>query len=624
MSSGVPSSVGALGPFVAAGVFEPSEVHLAEVIDRLVGGCSSEVQLGVALAARATRLGHVCAELAEPQDLVEGEWPGGPEPALESTLPALHWPERGSWVAAVAAAADVVARADLDDREPQRLPLRPLVWDGRHLYLHRYWCHQRRVAEALSERAGNPVPAGEQHSDTHMATVLDALFGPVESGEVDLQRKAAAIALQRRLAIVAGGPGTGKTRTIARLAAALGLRAQHAGVAPPRVALAAPTGKAAARMGEAIGVELDAALGEGVIGASISGWLGELVPSTIHRLIGAAPGRTARFGPKRHLPYDWVIVDEVSMVSLPLMRYLLDAISPSAGLVLVGDPDQLVSVEVGTVMSDIVGPTRFGSEATVPLEGLVTVLSRPRRFGAASPVALLAEAVRRGDLDAVLDAFAGHAELRLISPLDAAALAELEAEIADGARRVVQAAGGDRGDEGQAALDALGAVSVLAAHRVGPSSVGDWIQRVESSLRSRGEIDRDWYVGRPVIATANDPLTGVSNGDIGVVVADGGVGGLRSVAMRAAGGPRQIPVSRLDRVETAWATTIHKSQGSEVLHAVVSLPTRPSPVTSRELLYTAVTRARERVTVVAGPEVLAEAVARPVQRASGLGDLLWH
>lgn len=601
-----------LDRFVSAGVFDAAEVALAATVDRLVGGVDPLVQLAVATAARATRMGHVGTVLLPPIDLTEEQ---------VTSL----WPAEADWTAVVESAATVVADVATSPVAADEVPLRPLVWDGRRLYLHRYWRHQRRVAEALAARGQDASQRRTTSSDTSIGERLDVLFprpGTETPEQRDLQRDAVAAALAGRLAIIAGGPGTGKTRTIARLVAAIFSEATPR-AAPPQVALAAPTGKAAARMAEAIVGEITVARADGTITAETAETMAAVEPTTIHRLIGAAPGRAPRFGIDEPLPHEWVIVDELSMVSLPLMRALLDAVHPAAGLVLVGDPDQLVSVEAGTVMADLIGPLRTADSGRGPLDGSVTVLRRQRRFAADSPVAGLADAIRAGEIDQVHAVLRAGEHIRWIHPDDHAAFEQLTSEVVANARLVVDAASARGPDAAQRALGALRSLSVLAAHRERPLGVIDWIRRIESALPSAsvaGRIAR-WYAGRPAMVTANDHLNRVSNGDVGVVMA---ADDARMVAFAEGAGVRLVPASRLDRVETCWAMTIHKSQGSEVDHAVVSLPTRPSPIVTRELLYTAVTRARRRVSIVATEESLNAAVATPVQRASGLGELLWE
>jgi exodeoxyribonuclease V alpha subunit len=297
------------------------------------------------------------------------------------------------------------------------------------------------------------------------------------------------------------------------------------------------------------------------------------------------------------------------------MAQLLDALRPDASLVLVGDPDQLASVEAGTVLADLAT-----SDASV-LSDRVVELTVAHRFAAGSGIAALADAVRRGDTEQVLAQLGSERDdLELVRPDDDTALATLRGRVVESATQVVRGA-----REGRVA-DALAAargLKVLCATRMGPLGLYDWTERIEHDVAEvvpelRG--GRRWEVGRPFMVTRNDPVARVANGDTGVVV---DLHGRRVLAIdTGAANPVPVPVARLDQVEPWWAMTIHKSQGSEFDEVVVSLPTQDSPVLTRELLYTAVTRARRRVTVVADEVTLRRAVERPVSRASGLRDRL--
>ena len=634
----VPSSVAVLAPFVDAGVFGPAEVHLAASVARLAGeraALSDEVLLALAVAARGPRLGHVCVELDRVQALVvDGD---------HDAVADLPWPERSEWATALDASHAVAAPGDADAE-----PIRPLVWDGRRLYLHRYWAYERAVAADLVDRAGRAPrsAAGADAAARRARTfgVLESLFGPERvpgsdggSDEPNLQRRAAEVALGSGLAVIVGGPGTGKTRTVARLLAAAKLVAEGEG-RPLDVALAAPTGKAAARMTEAVHLAVDAAVAEGLVSAALAEELRSTRATTIHSLLGWAPGARFRHDRVDPLPHDLVVIDETSMVALPLMARLLDAVRPDAQLVLVGDPYQLASVEAGTVLGDVVGPTassgptaidttETGPTATTtagsstPLAHNLAVLRRAHRFARDSGIARLAEAVRVGDADAALELLAdGGDDLRWVRHDDAVGVASVEHLVVDAGVESVTAALAGFGGSG---LEAASQVKVLAATRHQPFGVFDWSDRIESAVAARvPELThtRRWYVGRPVIVTANDPLNRVANGDVGLVV--NGEDGV-AVAMSSGDGLRLIPTSRLDRVDTWWAMTIHKSQGSEFEHAVVSLPAGDSPVLTRELIYTAVTRAQRLLTVVSSESSLRAAIARPVARASGLRDRLW-
>ena len=431
-------------------------------------------------------------------------------------------------------------------------------------------------------------------------------------------------ALTPGVSIIAGGPGTGKTHTVARLLAVAHLVAEAEG-RNLNVALAAPTGKAAQRMKDAVRAEVPALEVSGTITASLARALAGTDATTIHRLLGWLPGPRFDHDRRNPLPHHLVIVDETSMVSLPLMARLLDAVRPEARLVLVGDPYQLASIEAGTVLADVVGPAGESSGDQRPaqsaLSGRVTVLRRMHRFGADSTIAALAEAIRVGEADAALALLEGsHADLSWVGDTDRDGVDRIRDLVVDAGVELATAA--LRGDAG-ASLAAANRLKVLAATRRGFLGLHDWSERIEVAVGARVpqlQSARRWYVGRPVIVTGNDRVNRVANGDVAVVVShDGGM----DAAFAGEEGVRYLAPSRLDRVETWWAMTIHKSQGSEFPHAVVSLPQAASPILTRELLYTAVTRARDQLTIVGSEAALRAAIDRPVARASGLRDRLW-
>ena len=343
---------------------------------------------------------------------------------------------------------------------------------------------------------------------------------------------------------------------------------------------------------------------------------GRIVATTVHRLLGTHPGKPAGIDRSLHLPHDLVVVDEASMVDLPLMAKLLAVMRPDAHLVFVGDPDQLASVEVGSVLRDIVDSVRHGSDtAAHPLDGNVVVLDRVHRFDAGSGIADLADAVRLGDVDEALAVLARGDGVSLVDPADEGAFAPLCAEVVAAARALVAAGRANRPEDAfAAALE----VKVLAATRRGPLGLRGWNDRIAAGVDLPSGAGT-WTPGRPVLVTENDPRNGVDNGDTGVVVPSP-TGPL--VAFPGVDGPRLLRPSRLRAHEDWWAMTIHKSQGSEFEHVVVSLPTDESPILTRELLYTAVTRARARVTVLATEAVVRAAIERPVARASGLRERL--
>jgi exodeoxyribonuclease V alpha subunit len=645
-----------LRPFNEAGVLHPADVHAAVALCGLTRCTDDDVLLATALAVRGPRVGHVCVDLttvAATVSDVEDD---------TAALQALPWPaDVDAWVAGVRAASELVEVVDAADDEPSsgdRSDPRPLTLHGTRLYLDRYWRYERRLAAALATRASQPAAGVDT---ARLRAGLDRLFGPPagDGAEPDLQRLAAATAVTRQLAVVAGGPGTGKTTTVARLLALLDEQADAAGAPPPRVALVAPTGKAAARLEESLREALARPAFRDRVDAPVRDRLAAAEASTIHRLLRRQPGNASRF---RHdasepLPHDVVVVDEASMVSLSLMAKLLDALPAASRLVLVGDPQQLRSVEAGAVLGDIVGPAlqglQLGADARATLtevtgeelDGLVSaggtagadgagigdgivVLQRVHRFAETSGIADLAAAIRSGDADAVLAVLQDAAVADVSWVVRAADAADDEHTPLDGVREAVTGVGTRvlevaAAGEAREALDAVERVRVLCAHRRGPFGVATWVPRVESWLglpaRPRGP-GVGWRVGTPVLMTHNDHQLRIYNGDVGVVVAtDDGP----RVAFPRADGPRLVPPGRLDALEPVHAMTIHKSQGSQFDHAVVVLPRPDSRILTRELLYTGVTRARDHVTVVGSEAAVRAAVERVVQRASGLRDRLW-
>ncbi len=623
-----PAGVEALEPFVAAGVLGPTEIEVVTTIARVSGEHDPDVLLALALAVRGPLLGHVCIDLATVADTVVVDR------SDDDGTEELPWPPTAAWRSAVAASSlSRVAAAELesspspDDTVAELVGgvATPLVLDGSRLYLDRYWRYEQALVRAVLDRGeGRPETEGRlSEQPTGEADVLDRLFSAPEDGRPDRQRAAAESAIAHRLTVIAGGPGTGKTRTVARLLAVLEELARVDG-RPLDIRLAAPTGKAAARMTEAIVEQV----GQADVSSEVRERLLATEAVTLHRLLGSNGRGGFRHDADDPLPADVVVVDETSMVSLPLMAHLFAALRPEARLVLVGDPSQLASVEAGAVLGDLVrdgvrGPASSDALGHSPLRGHpgigLVVLDRVHRFDAGSPIARLADLVRQGDADAVVDLLGGAVadELRWIDPDDTRGCERLSEEVVDHARRVITAA---RSGRAQDALAELAEHAVLSATRLGPSGVVAWNHEVERRLAADPAFDvaGAWYPGRPIIVTANDYLNQVSNGDVGVTV----VHERPQVAFPAGDGVRVLDPSRLDRIETWWAMTIHKSQGSEFDHVVVVLPPPPSPILTRELLYTAVTRARSRVTVLASAEAIRAAIERPVSRASGLADRL--
>ena len=611
---------GVLRPFAEAGIVGRFETQLVtaatRALDATDGSASDGALLALALVARATRLGHVCLELDQVgRQLAASRDDGAPAAPVRV-------PDPEAWRQELSRSALVASEADAD-----MMPLRPLVLAGNRLYLQRYWSFEVAVAEQLRLRRAEELdPADGGALDKLWNQELDAVFGVPDPGvgghaAPDPQRIAALRALAHPVTVIAGGPGTGKTHTVARVLVAAHRVAARQGQ-ELHAALAAPTGKAANRMRESILERVAELQSTGSIDDELAEQLSSTVPTTIHRLLGAR-GRTGfRHDHDDPVPFDLVIIDETSMVSLPMLARLLDAVRVGARLVLVGDPFQLTSIEAGTVMGDMVGLDEVErGTGTGPLAGRVTELVRGHRFDSGSAMAELSTAIRRGDADGVLDLLARDAaEVHWVRPDDADALEALRRQVVHGARDIVGCALDGRGAD---ALEAAQRIKVLAAVRHGPNGLFAWSDLIADAVREAVPSHRrgGWpRVGTPVMVTGNDPINRLANGDVGVVVHDGS---RPWVVMGGGEHLRLLAPARLGDWEPWWAMTIHKSQGSEFAHAVVALPTVDSPILTRELLYTAVTRGKPEVTGVASEEIIRLAVSRPVARASGLRDRLW-
>jgi exodeoxyribonuclease V alpha subunit len=620
-----------LGAFNQAGVLSAADIHVAITLLSLAGvPIGSEdgglIGLATALAVRAPRLGHVFVDLGMAAETVAAQSGEPPEGGLT-------WPSADAWVTALSACPELVATGEAADTS-----LRPLRLLGRRLYLDRYWRQERALAETLTGLDRQPIAATELPA---LAALLKRLFpDPEDAG----QRTAAASAALRGLTVVAGGPGTGKTTTVARTVAALAELAAAAQAPPPLIALCAPTGRAAARLAQAVASEATELALSNPAAAALHG----VGASTIHRLLGARGEGRFRHNRTNPLPHDMVIVDETSMVSLSLISRLLEAVRGDARVVLVGDPDQLSAIEAGAVLRDIVGPASGGPCFSPGMRSILTqvtgadpgepitagkfgsgvvVLARGHRFGA--PIGELAEAIRGGDGGAAvaalrersaepgagitwLDVDAGDLEA------DPEAAGALRTVVVDGFGPLISRA---RAGDVAEALAALGRLRLLCAHRLGRYGVRSWTVLAEEWLaEATGLVLEGDYAGRPLLLNENDYELRLYNGDVGIVVAaDAHI----SAAFERDDGVLSVAPARLASVETAFASTIHKSQGSQFETAVVILPDADSRLLTRELLYTAVTRAQSRLVVVGTEVALLAAVGRPVQRATGLRERLW-
>ncbi|MDO5740883.1 MAG: exodeoxyribonuclease V subunit alpha [Ornithinimicrobium sp.] len=580
---------GLLGSFNAARVITAADVHIARALARATREQDEAAVLAAALASRAVRSGSVAISL--PMLATDGA----------AALPDLAWPEAKAW-------QDQVAGSKLVGQGA-------LVLDQGLVYLQRYHHQEVQVVDDLRARAALAAPEVDEEV---LASGLERIFPGQGYAE---QRVAARTLAGARTAVLTGGPGTGKTTTVAGVLALLAEQAAAAGERPLRVGLAAPTGKAAARVKTAVSEALAGILARtsDQQTRTVIEPLGEVEAMTLHRLLGWSPASRSRFRHHRanRLPHDVVLVDEASMISLTHMARLLEALRPTARLILVGDADQLVSVDAGAVLADLVAGAEL-ARADAPL--VVTRLRTVHRFG--ETIGALADALRRGEADDVVAALsAGSAEVEWVR--EGEATTYLRGLLTGHAREVLTAA---RNGDAPAALEALGRHRLLCAHRAGPQGVSTWNRLTETWLREEAGLSSydQMYVGRPLLVTANDYVTGVLNGDTGVVVASQKPDGtpVRMAVIESPGGAQRFAPSRLGDVETMHAMTIHKAQGSQAAEITVLLPEADSPLLTRELFYTAVTRAQAKVRLVAPEAVVRAAVARRVVRASGLRQRL--
>ncbi|EKQ8747141.1 exodeoxyribonuclease V subunit alpha [Salmonella enterica] len=505
----------------------------------------------------------------------------------------------------------------------------PLILCGDRLYLNRMWCNERTVARFFNE-----VNQAIAVDEDQLSRILDALFPPTD--EVNWQKVAAAVALTRRISVISGGPGTGKTTTVAKLLAAL---IQMADGERCRIRLAAPTGKAAARLTESLGAALRQ--------LPLTDAQKKRIPedaSTLHRLLGAQPGsQRLRHHAGNPLHLDVLVVDEASMIDLPMMSRLIDALPPHGRVIFLGDRDQLASVEAGAVLGDICAyvnagftaerarqlsrltgsaiPVGAGTQAA-SLRDSLCLLQKSYRFGSDSGIGKLAAAINCGDRSAIQAVFQqGFSDIEKRTLQSSDDYAGMLDEALAGYGRYLRLLHEKATPE--AILQAFNEYQLLCALREGPFGVRGLNDRIEQAMVQQRKIQRHphsrWYEGRPVMIARNDSALELFNGDIGIALDRGQ--GLRVWFVMPDGTIKSVQPSRLPEHDTTWAMTVHKSQGSEFDHAALILPSQRSPVVTRELVYTAVTRARRRLSLYADERILASAIVTRTERRSGLATL---
>jgi exodeoxyribonuclease V alpha subunit len=593
-----------------SGLFSGLELHFADFMERLAGGNRPALWLAAALLCRQTSAGHVCLDLP-------GWAAQANAPATELSIPPLPlWLEQ-------LRETPVVGRPGAES---------PLILDDQgRLYLNRYWKYENECIEDINKFLSSEVTV----NDPLLAVGLAQLFPPPPPGETDWQQVAAAVAVLKRFCIITGGPGSGKTSVVIRV---LLLLLEQFPEGAPRILLAAPTGKAAARLRETIRTLRDR------IPAAADRL--QALPDevfTLHRLLGLHPlTNQCRYHEGHPLPCDLLVIDEASMVDLPLLVRVLRALPAGARLILLGDRHQLASVEAGAVFSDLCGsrpensfspvfrsrleeilpfplPSNPAPAPSSPLSDSLVFLTRSYRFDEAGGIGKAAALVRRGEGKALAAFLSGPAATgcRRHPPASPGRIARaIVAGFADHYRSLFES------PDPETFFTRFTRFSVLCALRQGPFGAEEFNPLLEKELARRGLIPAlsSWYQGRPLMITSNDYRLGLFNGDIGVVFRHPAANRLLAFFPTPEGGMLALSPGRLPAHETAFAMTVHKSQGSEFDAVFLLLPPHFSEVLTRELLYTGLTRARQEAVICASDDILVRTVERRLTRSSGLRD----
>lgn len=595
--------------------FTNLDIHFSNFLTKLDDHWTAELYLAAALASRSRSQGHICLDLKKI---------AGTNLFLSENGESLSCPEISDWI-------EKLQRSSVVGKPGE---FKPLILDATgRLYLYRYWDYQQQLANAIFQRMRSSEIAVDIE---FLKPKLDQYFPTVSHGEIDWQKIAGWAACQNRFCVISGGPGTGKTTTIVRILALL----LESGLM--RIALAAPTGKAAARLQEAIKQNK----GQLTCDEAVRNAIPEQA-STIHRLLGTIPNSPYfRFNAQNLLPLDVMIVDEASMVDLALMSKLVQALPNDCRLILVGDKDQLASVEAGAVLGDICDTgkehsysaqfcaqvrailgfdlAQSPSEAAPGLQDAIIQLKKNFRFASDSAIGAASRLVNAGDGTSALTVLQDpdFPDAQWVSLPAATALPHrLKPLIISGYAPYLQATSPIE------MLRNFDRFRILCGLRDGPYGVTAMNAIVELLLRQEKLIppDQPWYHGRPVMITSNDYQLNLFNGDIGIALRDPDSNDeIRVFFIGPDQSIRKFHPLRLPSHETVFAMTVHKSQGSEFDHVLLILPDRDVPLLTRELIYTGLTRARASVQVWGVESIFKNAVSRRIERTSGLRDLLWE
>ena len=519
--------------------------------------------LAFALVLGLPRSGHTCVDLEN-----IAQW--APEDLKNDSD---EWPIAGkAWKDAVLACQKLVCTPETLNEHPRK----PFVISGNKLYSARSFHEEQLVANYITNAVA-----------------------------------------EKRVEIITGGPGSGKTTYIANQI----VEQIAKNIDTESIALAAPTGLAAKRMDRALRSAVRYGIGEGNISPEMETHVNGLKKLTIHKLLKFNPSSRIqwRHNKANRMPYDYVIVDEVSMMPLSMMARLIEALKDDARLMLVGDPFQLASVDAGTVLADIVEASNKGKT-------FVNTKTESHRFPIGSPVSDIAIETKAGNVEGALEKMRLHHDTQAKSKfvwvdpvIDDARLQIIAREVVNHARKLCELAASANTDvQYREIIRVRDELQVICAHRKGNLGVSGWNRAVERELGVLAQ--EQWYLGRPVMVSKNDANTGLANGDIGVVCKD--AKGARIVVFGDAEEVKTFSTTSIPQVETVHALTIHKSQGSEFAHTIVVLPKGKSRILTRELLYTGITRAKPNLTLIATQEALEIAIGNKVQRATGLADLL--